>query len=178
MQGNRPEIVIIAALAVSNRVIGRGLSLPWHLPEDLRHFKRQTYGHPIIVGRKTFESIVHVFGGPLPNRRMLVLTSLPALPAFPEIETFASLNAALCAAGNASKVFVGGGGTVYATALDFADTLELTLVEGAYEGDVYFPPFEHLLEREFTLVLETPREGYRFVSYRRRVPTDSPRWAC
>jgi len=68
------EIVLIAAVAEANRVIGDGKELPWHLPEDLARFKRLTRGHPLLMGRRTFQSIVHQFGGPLPERRHLVLT--------------------------------------------------------------------------------------------------------
>src|SRR5690625_5333338 len=85
VQSTRPEIVMIAAVAEKNRVIGREKDLPWHIPEDLAHFKRLTTGYPLVMGRRTFESIVHQFGGPLPNRRMIVLTSQPQLEDYPEI---------------------------------------------------------------------------------------------
>ncbi|MEO1728387.1 MAG: dihydrofolate reductase, partial [Bacteroidota bacterium] len=69
-----PEIVLIAALAERDRLIGDGLDLPWHIPADLKRFKRLTVGHPLVMGRRTFESLVHQFGGPLPKRANVVLT--------------------------------------------------------------------------------------------------------
>lgn len=170
---DRPEIVLIAAVAESNRVIGDGKDLPWHIPEDLKHFKRMTSGHPLLMGRTTFESIVHQFGGPLPDRRMMVLTSKPELPDFPNIETFASIKEALRAVDPSETLFIGGGGNVYEQFLPMADRMELTLVEGDYEGDTYFPEFEHLVGPEFDVVDEDPREGFRFVTYVRRKMVNS-----
>ena len=163
-----PEIVIIAALAREDRLIGRGLALPWPpLREDLRRFKRLTSGHALIVGRTTFESIVHQFGRPLPKRRMMVLTSRGVLPGYPDVETFASLPAALHATRNARVVFIGGGAQLYAEALPLADRLELTLVEGRYKGDKYFPPYAHLIGPRYVLTDEKYSDGCAFVTYRR-----------
>lgn len=159
---------MIAAVAEKNRVIGREKDLPWHIPEDLQHFKRLTSGHPLVMGRRTFESIVHQFGGPLPNRRMMVLTSQPQLDDYPDIETFASIDDALAAVDGAGTVFIGGGGNVYEQCLPYADRLELTLIEGDYEGDTYFPEFEHLVGTEFEIEREEPHEGFRFVRYVRK----------
>ena len=132
---DRPEIVLVAAVAKENRVIGRDKDLPWHIPEDLRHFKELTSGHPLLMGRKTFESIIHQFGGPLPNRRMLVLTSRGRLADYPEVETFDSIEAAVGAVDASETLFIGGGGDIYAQFLEEADRLELTLIEGEYEGE-------------------------------------------
>jgi dihydrofolate reductase len=150
-----PELVVIAAVAEGNRVIGREMELPWHLPEDLRRFKRLTLGHPLVMGRRTFESLVHQFGGPLPGRENAVLTSDPeavrALADGAQVEPFGSLDAALEAYADRERAFLGGGASVYKAALDtsegapLADRLELTLVEGSFEGDTFFPPYEHLL---------------------------------
>jgi dihydrofolate reductase len=162
-----PEIVLIAAVAESNRVIGDGMDLPWHLPEDLRRFKRLTTGHPLLMGRRTFEAIVHQFGGPLPDRRLVVLTSRGALPDFPQIEAYASIDAARAALAGEDVVFIGGGGGVYEQFLPEADRLELTLVEGDYDGDTFFPPFEHLVGDVFEVTHEDARDGFRFVTYER-----------
>jgi dihydrofolate reductase len=167
-----PELVIIAAVAEENRVIGRDRDLPWHLPEDLQRFKRLTTGHPLLMGRRTFESIVHQFGGPLPNRRMVVLTSQGPFADHPEVETYGSIDAAMAALADADTVFVGGGEAVYQQFLPRADRLELTLVEGSYEGDTYFPPFEHLVGEAFEATAVDEREGFRFVTYE-RVDTDA-----
>jgi len=162
-----PEIVLIAAVAETNRVIGKDMDLPWHLPEDLKHFKRLTTGHALLMGRKTFESIVHQFGGPLPDRRIVVLTSQGELYEYPEVEAYASIDDAMDALADEDLVFIGGGEAVYRQFLPRADRLELTLVEGDYEGDTYFPPYEHLIGKIFERVDEGPREGFRFVTYER-----------
>ncbi len=163
-----PEIVIVAAVAQKNRVIGRGMELPWHLPEDLRHFKRLTRGRPLIMGRRTFASITHQFGGLLPERRHVVLTSRGAVEGYPEVEAYPSIKAALRAVEGSTQVCIGGGAAVYAQFLPMADRLELTLVEGDYEGDTYFPPFEHLIGTAFAEVWTEPRDGFRFVRYVRK----------
>lgn len=160
-----PEIVILAAVAEPNRVIGKDGALPWYLPEDLKRFKRLTVGHAVIMGRKTFESILARLGKPLPERRNLVLTRSRTYPDFPEVETFPSLPAALQATQNETRVFVIGGEAVFREALPRAHRLELTLVEGPYEGDAFFPEYESLLETRFRLVASEKGEGYRFESY-------------
>src|SRR5690625_2260746 len=165
VQSTRPEIVMIAAVAEKNRVIGREKDLPWHIPDDLAHFKRLTTGHPLVMGRRTFESIVHQFGGPLPNRRMIVLTSQPPPEHYPDIATFGAINVALASLADEETVFIGGGGNVYEQCLPFADRLELTLIEGDFEGDTYFPPFEHLVGSEFEVAHEDVRDGFRFMTY-------------
>ncbi|WP_022834847.1 dihydrofolate reductase [Salisaeta longa] len=159
-----PDIVLIAAVAEENRVIGKDKDLPWHLPEDLKRFKRLTTGHPLLMGRHTFESVVHQFGGPLPNRRMMVLTT-QGLPDYPDIETYSSIDAAMAAVADADVVYIGGGGDIYKQFLPRADRMELTLVEGAHAGDTYFPPFKHLVGDVFTVAREEPHDGFRFVTY-------------
>lgn len=168
-----PSIILIAAVAEENRVIGDGQELPWHLPEDLKHFKALTRGHALLMGRKTFESIVHQFGGPLPERRLLVLTSKGRLPGFPDVEAYASTDEALEAAADEPVLFIGGGAGVYEQFLERADRLELTLVEGHYEGDTYFPAYEHLVGPVFEKTAERPREGFRFVTFERAETAES-----
>jgi len=163
-----PELVIIAALAEENRVIGKDKDLPWHIPEDLQRFKRLTTGHPLLMGRRTFESIIHQFGGPLPDRRLVVLTTQNGFEEYPEVETYSSIDAALDALSDAETVFIGGGESIYEQLLPHADRLELTLVEGEYEGDTYFPPFEHLIGDVFEETALDERDGFRFVTYERK----------
>jgi dihydrofolate reductase len=150
------KIALIAAVA-QNRIIGRGGSLPWHLSEDLKRFKRLTSGHTILMGRKTFESL----GRPLPNRRHLVVTSrsLPGAECFPDPES------ALRASAGQERIFVIGGGQLYAYFLPRADEIYLTLLEGPAEGDTFFPPYEELLDRSFRLAREERHEGFRFLDY-------------
>ncbi len=169
----RPEIVLIAAVAEKNRVIGRGMDLPWRIPEDLKRFKRLTLGHPLVMGRKTFESVLHQFGGPLPKRRNVVVSTTGRWPEHPEVEVYGSLAEALAALADSPVVFIGGGGTIYEQCLPLADRLELTLVSGDYEGDAFFPPFEHLVGTVFDVAAEEAHEGYRFVTYVRK-GSDAP----
>jgi dihydrofolate reductase len=178
-----PELVVIAAVAEApgtpaDRLIGDGLDLPWHLPADLRRFKALTLGHPLVMGRRTFESLLHQFGGPLPGRENVVLTRHSTRVDHPGIHVYGSLADALDAFADRERVFVGGGAGVYGSVLDDeppqADRLELTLVEGAFEGDTYFPPYRHLLDENggpFRLAererheAEGGRPAFRFDTY-------------
>ncbi|PSQ79451.1 MAG: dihydrofolate reductase [Bacteroidetes bacterium QS_1_63_11] len=163
-----PELVLIAAVAEENRVIGKNKDLPWHIPEDLQHFKDLTTGHALLMGRRTFESIVHQFGGPLPDRRMIVLTRQHTFDEYSRVETHASIDAAMEAVADEEIVFIGGGESIYRQFLPRADRLELTLVEGEYEGDTYFPPFKPLVGDVFEPTQVDERDGFRFVTYERR----------
>jgi dihydrofolate reductase len=160
-----PEIVVIAAIAERNRVIGKDGQLPWYIPADLKRFKRLTTGYPVIMGRKTFESIIARNGTPLPDRANLVLTTSQRYPAYPGVRTFASLQSALAESRTADRVFVIGGASVYAMTLPLADRLELTLVAGVYSGDAWFPEYEHLVQERFSLTHQEQHAGYRFVRY-------------
>lgn len=164
----KPEIVIVAAVAEKDRLIGDGKDLPWHLPEDLRHFKRLTLGHPLVMGRKTFESLLHQFGGPLPGRENVVLTRSPVHVDHPGIHVYSSLEDAFEAFADAEQISIGGGAAIYEQTLPIADRLELTLVEGDYEGDTFFPPYEHLLGKTFELQSRDDHDGFRFETWVRR----------
>lgn len=159
-----PELVIVAAVGVENRVIGNGLELPWHIPEDLRHFKRLTLGHPMIMGRRTFQSLVEQFGGPLKGRRHLVVTRNPDFTS-EQAEVFGSPDEALAAAGDVETVIIAGGASIYQQFLELADRMELTLVEGEHQGDVFFPKFEHLIGSRYRIARKYPRDGFTFVTY-------------
>ena len=164
------QIIVIAAVAKEDRCIGKAMGVPWHLSEDLKRFKQMTLGSPVIMGRRTFESILDSLGTPLPGRRSLVLTSRGPLDGSPDIETFTSLSAALEAVKNEDKVFISGGSQVYGEALDrdLVDRLELTIVEGFWKGDTFFPPYEHLLGTVFEQVDAQPKDGYTFETWIRR----------
>lgn len=163
----RPEIVIIAAVAEKNRVIGKEGGLPWHISEDLKRFKRLTLSHAVLMGRKTFESIVARLGKPLPERRNVVLTKTHSYPQHPDVETYSSIESALAALENEDQVFVIGGEKVFEKVLPFADRLELTLVEGDYDGDAFFPEYEDLIQEQFELVKSDRGQGYRFETYQK-----------
>lgn len=130
-----PRISLIAALD-RRGVIGRGGRLPWHLPADLRRFRRLTVGKPVIMGRKTHESI----GRPLPQRVNIVLTGTPGYEA-PGCLVVHSLDDALAAAGEAEEVMVIGGARLFEQFLPRADRLYLTLIEAETAGEVFFPAF-------------------------------------
>lgn len=163
----KPEVVIIAAVGQESRVIGKGQDLPWHIPADLKRFKALTYGHPIVMGHRTFDSLVHQFGGPLKGRRNLVLAHEAYYPKYSNVEVYGSVEDAMEATTDEKRVFIGGGATVYKAFLPFADRLELTLVEGRHDGDVFFPPYEHLIGSMYELKKVQKHEGFRFETYRR-----------
>jgi dihydrofolate reductase len=131
--GARPPVILVAALG-RNRMIGADGGMPWHLPADLAHFKRVTLGHPVIMGRATFESI----GRPLPGRRNIVL-SRRGFDAPRGVECAASLDEALDRLDADVPAMIIGGGQVYAEALPAADRMELTLVDARPDGDTRFP---------------------------------------
>lgn len=139
----KPRVSLIAAVA-ANGVIGNGNALPWRLPEDLKRFKALTLGHPVIMGRKTFESI----GRPLPGRRNIVI-SRNTLFAAEGCETAPSLDAALAScAGTTNEIFVIGGAQIYSEAMPLADRLYLTELRRDFPGDARFPEFNRQDWRE------------------------------
>jgi dihydrofolate reductase len=131
-----PRITLLAARA-RDGAIGRDNALPWHLPEDLRHFKATTLGHPIVMGRRTFDSI----GRPLPGRRTIVVTRDPAWSR-PGCERAGSLDEAIARCAGSPEVFVVGGAQLYAAAMPRADRLLLTEVDVQVDGDTFFPPVD------------------------------------
>lgn len=157
------SVSLIAALA-ANGVIGANNALPWRLPEDLKHFRALTLGHPVIMGRKTWESL----GKPLAGRRNLVVSRDPNFPA-PGAEVFASLAAALAACGD-GEIFVIGGAMLYREALPFADRLHLTEIARDFEGDTRFPDFDKSQWRETAREMRNSDQGfdYAFVTYERK----------
>lgn len=164
-----PRVCIVAALA-RNLTIGRGDSMPWHLPEDLRRFKQLTSGHPVVMGRKTFDSIVATTGKPLPSRDNIVITRSLDWK-YAGCLTVHSLGAALAAAGDSRDVFVIGGAEIYALALPVARRLYLTEIDREFDGDTFFPEFDRSRWREISRDprLPTGNDGlaYAFVEYER-----------
>ncbi len=124
---------MIAAMA-NNRVIGKDNKMPWHLPEDLRHFKALTLGKPVVMGRKTYESI----GRPLPGRHNIVISRQAEL-LIDGVTTVTSFAEAKLAAGDCEELIVMGGGQLYAELLEQSDILYLTEISLDVEGDTYFP---------------------------------------
>jgi len=161
----RPEIILIAAVA-RNGVIGRDNALPWRLKADLAHFRAVTMGHPVMMGRKTWESLAK----PLPGRRNLVLTRQLDYQA-QGAEVFASADEALAAFKEAARVFVIGGAEIYRILLEKADILLLSEVAADVAGDVYFPDFDRASFEEVsrtTHAADADNEyAVDFVEYRR-----------
>jgi len=143
-----PDIVLVAAVA-DNGVIGDDGGMPWHYPADLAHFKRLTTGHPVIIGRATYESIVDRIGGPLPDRTSVVLTTRDLDCDRPknavvanDIDEAVARAAADAADRGVDEVYVIGGATVYEQFLDRADRMVLTEVPGRPDGDTRFPDWD------------------------------------
>ena len=157
------SLILIAAVA-RNGGIGKDNALLWRLPEDLKFFKRTTLGCPVIMGRKTFESI----GRPLPGRRNIVVTRNTAWQ-HDGVDVAHTLEEARALAASEPRVFVIGGGELYAQALPVADELILTEVESDFEADTFFPSYD------LTAFTEVSREShmadagwpYHFVVYQR-----------
>lgn len=137
----KPGLSLIVAMA-KNRVIGHENKMPWHLPAELSYFKRVTTGHPIIMGRKTFESI----GRPLPGRRNIVVSRNAHFHA-PGVEVANSLESALALCANENP-FVIGGASLYADALKFAVRLYVTEIEAELVGDTFFPLIDNSVWQE------------------------------
>ena len=168
------KIAIIAAVG-RNRAIGRDNRLPWSIPEDLAHFKKLTMGHPVIMGRKTYESLPH---GALPGRRNIVVSKTLSL--LPDAEVYDSLELAIeaCAnrqegasapsskTGEAPIPFIIGGASIYQQALPMATQLFLTLVEDCpADADAFFPI---ITPQQWTETKKEKHQGFSFITYRSR----------
>lgn len=160
------ELAIIVAMA-KNRVIGVNNTLPWRCPEDLKHFKRLTMGHRMIMGRKTYESI----GRPLPGRVTVIVTRDPKLKV-EGCQIAYSLNQALASCANNSHAFIVGGAEIYAQALPYVRTLYITEIQQNVKGDAYFPNFDRSEWQEVSREVrhqDVPQPlDYHFVTYRRK----------
>lgn len=164
--GARPRITFVVAMS-ENRVIGVDNTLPWKLPADLRHFKHTTMGKPVLMGRKTFQSI----GRALPGRRNIVVSRDPGFEAA-GCETVASIDEAMGRVGGEPEVMVIGGASFYAQLLPRAERIHLTLVHAVIEGDAFFPELDpsqwREVSREEHAADERNRYAYSFLLYERR----------
>lgn len=154
---NRPLSLVVAV--AENNVIGRDQQLPWHLSSDLKRFRALTWGKPLVMGRRTFESI----GKALPGRISIVISADPAYAPPKGVIKAIDLTQALARAEEAadtlgaSEIMVIGGARVFAETLPLASTLELTVVHARPEGDVFFPPYDATAWRE--VAREGPLQG-------------------
>ena len=159
------SVALVVARA-ANGVIGRDGGLPWYLPADLKHFRALTLGRPVVMGRRTFESI----GRPLPGRHNIVLTRDPAWTAA-GATVVGDLAAALAAAGDGPEAMIIGGAAVYAAALPLATCVYLTEVDAAPAGDTVLPPFDPAVWRATARVDHAAAgdaPGFSFVTLERR----------
>lgn len=152
---------IIVAMA-KDRVIGLNNQMPWHLPADLAWFKKNTINKPVIMGRKTFESI----GRPLPNRHNIIISRNPQTSDNPNITWVTSLSDALAVEKDSSEIFIIGGGNIYQQALPLVNRLYLTHIDTAPIGDTYFPAYQrdqwHQIYVEDHQIDEKNPYNYRF----------------
>ena len=155
-QPSAPAIYLVAAVA-ANGIIGVNGRLPWHFPEELRHFKRLTMGHPLIMGRRTWESL----GRPLPGRENIVVTRTPGYEA-PGAAVASSLNGAIALCAGEPVAFVIGGTQLFEAALPLARGLVLTEIQRDYAGDTWFPAYDRSQWRETQREAHTAADGTRF----------------
>ncbi|MGY6270513.1 dihydrofolate reductase [Achromobacter denitrificans] len=158
------SLTLIVAYS-TNRAIGRDNALPWKLPGDLAHFKRSTLGRPIIMGRKTWDSL----GRPLPGRSNIVISRNPGLSAEGAI-LVPTLAAAIEACGGVEEAFVIGGAQIYAQALPLAQRILATEVHAQVEGDAFFPLLPAFQWKETARAPQPSENGYEydFVTYERQ----------
>ena len=163
---------LVVAVA-RNGVIGRDNQLPWRLPDDLKYFKQVTLGHPVIMGRRTFQSI----GKPLAGRKNIVITRDRDFQA-PGCVVVHSLDQAWKSADDADEACVIGGTSLFEETLPTADVIHLTEVEAEVEGDTYFPPFDRAQWREIEIARHAADERhaypFRIVRLERREPVARP----
>lgn len=150
------RIVLVVAVA-ANGIIGRDGKLPWHLPEDLKHFKRVTMGHPVLMGRKTWESLK----GPLPGRENIVITRQAGYEA-PGAAVASSLEAALALCADEPVASVIGGEDVFRAALPLASGLIVTEIHQDFAGDTRFPDYDRSQWKEKEREAHTAADGVRF----------------
>ena len=159
----KPRVGAIAAIG-KNRELGKGNKLIWHIPDDLRRFKKITMGHPVILGRKTFESIIEQLGKPLPGRTNIVVTrdNSWAHPGAIVANSIADAIAQAKKAPGGEEIVIGGGAQIYEQALPFTDRLYLTLIDDSKDADSFFPPYE----QEFTKEMYEEGREWNGLKYR------------
>ena len=152
-------MIILVAAVSQNNVIGKKNGIPWYLPEDLKHFKQITTGHIVLMGRKTYESIIDRLGHPLPNRKSVVVTRSADLGVAPGVDVLHSIDEVFKKYTD-QDIYVIGGATIYEQTIIKADKLLITQVHKEYEGDVFFPLIDKTIWKE---VERKNYEGYSFV---------------
>ncbi|KXW55729.1 dihydrofolate reductase [Ferrovum sp. PN-J185] len=163
---DKPSIAMIVAMS-ENRVIGKNNALPWHLPADLAFFKKTTLGHPVLMGRKTYQSI----GRLLPGRRNLILTRDPSFR-IDKADIFSSVDEAIASCGNSEKLFIIGGAELFNTTLNITNELYVTIIHAEVEGDTFFPVIDldlwHTVSSEYYPQDDKNKYSMSFIHYQRR----------
>ena len=158
------KIIIIAAIA-SNNVIGRSNGeMPWHVPEEFKHFKHTTLGSPVLMGRKTFETL----GKPLKDRENIVITHNRNFRAgYSDIVIKSNLNEAIeyCRNKNAEKIFIIGGGEIYRQSISITDEMIISFMKFEADGDVYFPEF---VRNNWNIISREDKEKFEIVHYKKK----------
>ncbi len=157
-----PPLVIVVAMSKKDRGIGKDNRLLWHIPEDLKRFKALTYGHPIIMGRKTFDSILAILGKPLPGRTSIVLTRDETYTPEGALVTHSLERAILLAQKERpEEIHIGGGAELYRQALPYVKKLYVTWIDDEVEADTFFPPFED----EFEITKTSPVMTHKDITF-------------
>ena len=156
------KVVIVVAMSRVNRALGNQNKLLWHISDDLKRFKDKTSGHPVIMGRKTFETIIAIIGKPLPGRQNIVVTRNKDF-VYDEVLVCSSLQDALAQAQalHPSEIHIGGGAEIYTQALPFVDELFVTFVDDEPASDTFFPDFAH----HFSATTTHPPRTHQGLSY-------------
>jgi dihydrofolate reductase len=167
------RISIIVA-ASENGVIGRANSIPWHLPDDLKFFRKKTEGHPVIMGRKSFESIVAALGKPLPNRKNIIVTRESSYEAA-GCKVASSLEEAIMYGhedNDKEEIFIIGGGEIYRQAMDLCNCIYLTRLDAWIAGDITFPEVDldvwEEVDKEEHSADNKHKFGFTFLTYKRK----------
>jgi dihydrofolate reductase len=158
---NNPRISIIAAMSKDSRIIGDGPKIPWHIPEDFKYFKETTMDHPIIMGRKTFETFPKL----LPGRTHIVITRDEDYEVPENVIKASSIQEAISSASelDPEEIFIIGGGQIYELGLELADRLYLTIVDTKVEGDIIFPEYTEFKKEISRRESEDENYKYSFV---------------
>ncbi|RUO45299.1 type 3 dihydrofolate reductase [Idiomarina aquatica] len=160
------KISLVAAMA-NNRVIGKDNTMPWHIPSELKYFKKITLGKPIVMGRRTFESL----GRPLPGRKNIVLSTQAKPPESQaeQVVWVSGVKQAIAAAGAVDELMVIGGGKIYNAFLPYADRLYVTEIELNVAGDTYFPDYQQVGEWQEVERQYVAAEGPKVPAYTTRI---------
>lgn len=160
--GLNVPVAVTVAISRENRAIGKNNELLWHIPDDLKRFKELTLGCPVVMGRKTFESIVAMIGKPLPGRTNIVLTRQEDYaPTGATVVKTLQEGLELAAKESAREIHIGGGAEIYRLSLPLVDRLYVTLIDDEPDADAFFPEFE----KDFKIVKEYDRREHDGITY-------------